>query len=284
MTADAAPEFVSFVVPMADDAPETVTSTVDSLLALDLPAYEVVVVDGGTRDEALWRPVEEFCRSHGVEFRHIPMAVPSREAAVKYAALLTHSRAAAVEVVEPGSRSTRSAAPIGLAAVAAAAPTGRRRGPVIAALALLALVAVGGAVIAGDLIPSSEPGTVSAVEDPSPSPTPSATGVPTRAPFGFPVRPSGSASPSGSPSVRPGSTAPAGTASPTAVAPRPVTSQQPAPARPPAQTAQPPPSRSPAQTAPPAPQPTSAQPQPTASSEPTPTRKPGKRPKPTPTG
>ena len=282
MTADPAPEFVSFVVPTADDAPETVTATVDSLLALDLPAYEVVVVDGGTRDEALWRPVEEFCRSHGVEFRHIPMAAPSREAAVKYAALLTHSRADAVEVVEPGSRSTRSAAPIGLAAVAAAAPTGRRRGPVIASLALLALVAGGGAVIAGDLIPSSEPGPVAAVDEPSPSATPSQTALPTRAPFGFPVVPARSGSPSASPSVRPTATALSGSPVPTSTvaAPRPVASQ-PAPAT---RAPQPAPSRPASQSARPAPQPTTAAPQPSPSSEPTPTRKPGKRPKPTPTG
>ena len=38
-----------------------VIETLQSLLALDYPAYEVIVIDDNTDDEALWRPVEAWC-------------------------------------------------------------------------------------------------------------------------------------------------------------------------------------------------------------------------------
>ena len=40
-----------------------VIATIDSLLALDWPAFEVVIVDNNTADPALWEPVEDYVRA-----------------------------------------------------------------------------------------------------------------------------------------------------------------------------------------------------------------------------
>ncbi len=43
--------------------------TLDALAALDYPDYEVLVIDNNTRDEAVWRPVQEHCQKLGSRFR-----------------------------------------------------------------------------------------------------------------------------------------------------------------------------------------------------------------------
>ena len=278
-------EFVSFVVPTADDAPEVVQATITSLLALDLPAYEVLVVDAGTRDEALWRPVEEFCRSYGVEFRHVAAAAASRAEAVRFAGLLTHPRSERVEVVEPGQRYGAAAAVP--PAVLPAEPGSPRRGVVAAALLVLAASAVGGIAIAGDLIPDSEPGVSRPAEArETPGTAVSAPGEPPQEipPTAPPFVPLPLASPSTSPLARPAS-APA--AAPTAAPVRVGSTggQAPAP-RPPGTTTATPPPAAPAPSTPapapppsqqPQPQPTASEAPPAPSPSPTPSRKPKRR-------
>jgi hypothetical protein len=63
--------FVSLHVPAHNEPPEMVIETLQSLAAIDYPAYEVVVIDDNTDDEALWRPVEAWCRGHGMKFVHL---------------------------------------------------------------------------------------------------------------------------------------------------------------------------------------------------------------------
>ena len=48
--------------PAATSRPTMVIATIDSLLALDWPAFEVVVVDNNTSDPARWRPVQAHVR------------------------------------------------------------------------------------------------------------------------------------------------------------------------------------------------------------------------------
>ena len=50
--------FVSIHLACSNEPPDMVIATIDSLLALDWPAFEVLVVDNNTRDPALWRPVQ----------------------------------------------------------------------------------------------------------------------------------------------------------------------------------------------------------------------------------
>ena len=63
--------FVSLQVPAYNEPPEMVIETLQSLAAIDYPAYEVIVIDDNTDDEGLWRPVEAWCLGHGMKFAHL---------------------------------------------------------------------------------------------------------------------------------------------------------------------------------------------------------------------
>lgn len=52
---------VSIQLPCYAEPPEIVMETMDRLAALDHHDFEVLVCDNNTKDEALWRPLEEHC-------------------------------------------------------------------------------------------------------------------------------------------------------------------------------------------------------------------------------
>ena len=54
----AATPFISIHLACCNEPPAMVIATIDSLLALDWPALEIIVVDNNTRDPALWQPVQ----------------------------------------------------------------------------------------------------------------------------------------------------------------------------------------------------------------------------------
>ncbi|HLT78645.1 MAG TPA: glycosyltransferase [Ferrovibrio sp.] len=60
---------VSIHVPAYNEPPEMLKKTLDSLARLDYPNFEVLVIDNNTKDEKVWRPVEEYCRELGERFR-----------------------------------------------------------------------------------------------------------------------------------------------------------------------------------------------------------------------
>src|SRR6185437_12963159 len=62
---------VSLHVPAHNEPPEMVIETLRSLIRLDYPRYEVILIDDNTDDESLWRPVEAWCARHGVKFAHL---------------------------------------------------------------------------------------------------------------------------------------------------------------------------------------------------------------------
>ncbi|MBV9534967.1 MAG: glycosyltransferase [Solirubrobacterales bacterium] len=62
---------VCLQVPCYNEPPDMVIETLKSLQSLDYPNYEVQVIDDNTDDETLWRPVEAWCREHGVKFVHL---------------------------------------------------------------------------------------------------------------------------------------------------------------------------------------------------------------------
>src|SRR5262245_37008691 len=68
---DAQLPFVSLHVPAHNEPPDMVIDTLRSLLQIDYPAYEIILIDDNTDDESLWRPVEGWCRRHGVKFKHL---------------------------------------------------------------------------------------------------------------------------------------------------------------------------------------------------------------------
>jgi cellulose synthase/poly-beta-1,6-N-acetylglucosamine synthase-like glycosyltransferase len=63
--------FVSLHVPAHNEPPEMVIETLSALCSLDYPSYEVVAIDDNTDDPDMWRPVETWCRLHGVKFQHL---------------------------------------------------------------------------------------------------------------------------------------------------------------------------------------------------------------------
>jgi cellulose synthase/poly-beta-1,6-N-acetylglucosamine synthase-like glycosyltransferase len=67
----AAVPFVSLQVPAYNEPPDMVIATLESLLRLDYPHYEILVLDDNTDDESLWRPVEAWCHAHQVKFVHL---------------------------------------------------------------------------------------------------------------------------------------------------------------------------------------------------------------------
>lgn len=60
----AATPFVSIHVPSHNEPPDMLINTLTALLRLDYPAYEVLVVDNNTTDDALCAPVQAFCAAH----------------------------------------------------------------------------------------------------------------------------------------------------------------------------------------------------------------------------
>jgi cellulose synthase/poly-beta-1,6-N-acetylglucosamine synthase-like glycosyltransferase/exo-beta-1,3-glucanase (GH17 family) len=94
--------FVSIHVPCRSEPPEVVILTVERLLALDYPDFEVVVVDNNTTDEALWRPVEAFCEAAGerVRFFHVDELEGYKAGALNYALERSNPRASLIAVVD----------------------------------------------------------------------------------------------------------------------------------------------------------------------------------------
>ena len=98
---DAELPFVSLHVPAHNEPPDMVLDTLRSLLRLDYPRYEVVVIDDNTDDEALWRPVEAWCRRHGAKFAHLADWPGYKSGALNYALRqLTDPRAEIIGVVD----------------------------------------------------------------------------------------------------------------------------------------------------------------------------------------
>jgi exo-beta-1,3-glucanase (GH17 family)/glycosyltransferase involved in cell wall biosynthesis len=62
---------VSIHIPACCEPPEMLKATLDSVARLDYPNLECVLVVNNTPDPALWRPVEEHCRTLGERFRFI---------------------------------------------------------------------------------------------------------------------------------------------------------------------------------------------------------------------
>jgi cellulose synthase/poly-beta-1,6-N-acetylglucosamine synthase-like glycosyltransferase len=99
--ADSDLPWVSLHVPAHNEPPDMVKDTLRSLLRLDYPRYEVVVIDDNTDDERLWRPVEEWCARHNVKFAHLENWPGYKSGALNYALRrMTDPRAEIIGVVD----------------------------------------------------------------------------------------------------------------------------------------------------------------------------------------
>jgi cellulose synthase/poly-beta-1,6-N-acetylglucosamine synthase-like glycosyltransferase len=93
--------FVSLHVPAHNEPPDMVIDTLTSLLNLDYPHYEIILIDDNTDDERLWRPVERWCAAHGVTFVHLENWPGYKSGALNYALRrLTDPRAEVIGVVD----------------------------------------------------------------------------------------------------------------------------------------------------------------------------------------
>jgi cellulose synthase/poly-beta-1,6-N-acetylglucosamine synthase-like glycosyltransferase len=92
---------VSLHVPAHNEPPEMVIETLRSLLQLDYPRYEIILIDDNTDDEELWRPVEAWCARHGVKFAHLDNWPGYKSGALNYALRrLTSPEAEVIGVVD----------------------------------------------------------------------------------------------------------------------------------------------------------------------------------------
>src|SRR5215469_1503586 len=92
---------VSLHVPAHNEPPDMVIETLRSLSRIDYPRFEVIVIDDNTDDEALWRPVQDWCRRHRVKFAHLQNWPGYKSGALNYALKqMTDDRAEVIGVVD----------------------------------------------------------------------------------------------------------------------------------------------------------------------------------------
>ena len=64
--------FVSLHIAAYNEPPEMLIETIRRAEAIDYPNFEIVVIDNNTKDPAVWRPVEDYCRDRErVTFVHV---------------------------------------------------------------------------------------------------------------------------------------------------------------------------------------------------------------------
>jgi cellulose synthase/poly-beta-1,6-N-acetylglucosamine synthase-like glycosyltransferase/exo-beta-1,3-glucanase (GH17 family) len=93
---------VSIHVPCYNEPPHMVIETLNALAKLDYPNFEVLVVDNNTKDEAIWKPVEEYCAKLGARFRffHLPSWPGYKAGALNFALQQTASDSQVIGVID----------------------------------------------------------------------------------------------------------------------------------------------------------------------------------------
>lgn len=93
---------VSLHVPVFAEPPELVIATLNAIARLKYHSFEVLVVDNNTKEEALWKPVEEHCRQLGPRFRffHIDPLEGAKAGALNFALARTAPEAQVVGIID----------------------------------------------------------------------------------------------------------------------------------------------------------------------------------------
>ncbi|HQQ62588.1 MAG TPA: glycosyltransferase [Pseudomonadales bacterium] len=93
---------VCIQVPCYNEPPDMVKETLDALAALDYPDFEVMIIDNNTKDENVWRPVEEYCKQLGPRFRffHVAPLEGFKGGALNWALERTSADAEIVAVID----------------------------------------------------------------------------------------------------------------------------------------------------------------------------------------
>ncbi len=93
---------VSLHLPCYNEPPEMVKLTIDSLMALDYPNLEILVLDNNTKKEEVWKPIEAYCASLGdkVKFFHLAPWPGAKAGALNFALTQTAPDAEIIGVVD----------------------------------------------------------------------------------------------------------------------------------------------------------------------------------------
>jgi cellulose synthase/poly-beta-1,6-N-acetylglucosamine synthase-like glycosyltransferase len=93
---------VSVHVPAYNEPPDMLIETLDALAAMNYANFEVLVIDNNTKDEAVWRPVEEHCLKLGERFRfhHVSPLAGFKAGALNYALRNTVADAEIIAVID----------------------------------------------------------------------------------------------------------------------------------------------------------------------------------------
>lgn len=93
---------VSLHLACCNEQPDMVIATIKSLAALDYSNFEVLVIDNNTKDEKLWKPVEEFMATlpENFKFFHLPKWPGFKAGALNYGLTQTAPDAEIIGVVD----------------------------------------------------------------------------------------------------------------------------------------------------------------------------------------
>ena len=98
--------FVSIHVPAYNEPPELLAETLNALVDLDYPRFEVLVIDNNTKDPEVWRPIQVHCEQlnqrAGARFRffHVDPLAGYKAGALNYALRETHPGAEVIAVID----------------------------------------------------------------------------------------------------------------------------------------------------------------------------------------
>ena len=93
---------VSIHVPCYNEPPAMVIETLNALARLDYPNFEVIVVDNNTKDDAVWKPLQEHCIKLGSRFHffHLPKWPGFKAGALNFASAQTALDASIIGVID----------------------------------------------------------------------------------------------------------------------------------------------------------------------------------------
>lgn len=93
---------VSIHLPCYNEPPHMVIETLNALAKLDYPSFEVIVVDNNTKDDAIWKPLEEHCDKLGARFCffHLPKWPGFKAGALNFALAQTSLDAEVIGVID----------------------------------------------------------------------------------------------------------------------------------------------------------------------------------------
>jgi len=93
---------VSLHLPCYNEPPDMVKLTIDSLMALDYPNFEIIVLDNNTKDPKVWEPVKAYCESLGekARFYHLAPWPGAKAGALNFGLSVTAPDAEIIGVVD----------------------------------------------------------------------------------------------------------------------------------------------------------------------------------------